>query len=322
MNKTKNIMLLGLLVLQIAVLAFLYRPGQHAAPVAGNLFKALAPEQVTSLSITGEGGKAIALTKKDGWQIDPGGFPADQSKIEALIKKLAELKAVRLVSQTTSSHARLKVAAGDFNRKVELGQVDAMTTFFLGTSPSAKSIHLRLSDAKEVYQINDLAAWEVQAEKESWWQTKYLSLKQDTLTGLRITNGSGALELAYDADKKAWQLKTAPETALDGKQVDTLVTPLLAIDIDSYQAKDFAPPKGKPLATVTYQTKEGEKTLEIWAKDKAEDGNQVVKASSSAFYAKAKDYVVKGILEAKQDSLIAKDKAEAKETEASPPPTN
>jgi len=305
MNNTKNTVLFVLLVLQVALIAFLYRPGQNAAPAAANLFKALSPDQVTALTITDDQGKAIALVKKEGWQISQGDFPADQAKIEGLITKLADTKTSRLVSQTPGSHARLKVAESDFNRKVELSQGDTKTVFFLGTAPSAKSIHLRLAEAKEVYQINDLAAWEVQTEKETWWQSKYLSQPAANLTGLTITNPAGTIELSFDAAKKAWQLKESPEKTLDVKRVEALLNSVTDITIASYLAKD-ASPKGQPLATVTYQAKEGAPTtLQVWAKDKPEDGDQVVKASSSAFSAKVKEYAVKEALEIKQQALIA-----------------
>ena len=328
MNKTKNTILIIILALQVALIAFLYRPGQNAAPKAANLFTTLSPEQLTSLVITNEQGKSLSLQKKSGWQISDGEYPVDQAKIDGLLKKLSDLKSSRLVSQTTGSHTRLKVADGDFSRKVELGQGDSKTTFYLGTSPSAKSIHLRLSDAKEVYQINDLSAWELQADKESWWQTRYVSQESSKLTGIRISNAMGTLELVNDADKKTWQVKSDPEKTLDSKKVDTLVNSLLDISIDSYQAKDFTP-KGKPIATVTYQTKDKDSTLEVWAKDaeqapvpdkgKPAEGNQVIKVSTSTFYAKAKDYVVKSALETKLDSLTAKP-ADTKETESSPMP--
>lgn len=305
MNNTKNTVLFVLLVLQVALIAFLYRPGQNAAPAAANLFKSLVPDQVTALTITDDQGKAIAVIKKEGWQISQGDFPADQAKIEGLLKKLADVKTSRLVTQTPGSHARLKVAESDFNRKVELSQGDTKTVFFLGTAPSAKSIHLRLLDAKEVYQINDLAAWEVQTEKETWWQTKYLSQPAANLTGLTIANPAGTIDLSFDAAKKAWQLKDSPEQTLDGKRVEALLNAVSDITITSYLAKD-ASPKGQPLATVTYQAKEGAPTtLQIWAKDKPEDGDQVIKASSSAFAAKAKEYAVKEALEIKRQALIA-----------------
>lgn len=304
MNKTKNTILFALLVVQAALIAFLYRPGQNAAPPAANLFKGLAPEHLTAMTITDEQGKSISLLKKEGWQLSQGEYPADQIKIEGLIKRLADLKSSRLVSQTTSSHGRLKVADSDFNRKVELGLGDAKTVFFLGTSPSAKSIHLRLADAKEVYQITDLAAWEVQTDKESWWQAKYLSQPSANLTGLTITNPQGTIELVPDG-KKGWQLKADPTTALDAKRLETLVNAISDVTVVSYLAKDFAP-KGQALATVAYQNKEGSTTLQVWAKDKKEDGDQVVKSSSSPFYAKVKDYVIKDALEIKQGDLIAK----------------
>jgi hypothetical protein len=328
MNNKKNIILFVLLLLQAALIVFLYRPNQNVGPVAANLFKSLSPDQVSSVLITNEQGASISLIKKDGWQISQGEFPTDSAKIEGLIKKLAGMKSSRLVSQTKSSHARLKVADGDFSRKVELGQGDSKITFFLGTSPSAKAIHLRLGEANEVYQVNDLAVWEVQADKESWWQTKYVSKKSADLTGLSISNGLGTIEFVNDAAQKAWQLKPASETAPDAKRVETLVNSLTEISIDSYLAKDFTP-KGKPIATITYQSKDGDSTVQVWAKDasppspdvakqdKQEESSQVIKASNSPFYAKAKTYVVKNALETNIKSLTAKPVAEAKAPGAS-----
>lgn len=325
MNNKKNIILFVLLALQVALIAFLYRPGQNAVPATANLFKSLSPSQVTSLLITNEQGKSVSLVKKDGWQMGEEGFPADQDKIDGLIKKLVEMKSSRLVSQSKSSHSRLKVAERDFSRKIELGQGDNKTTFFLGTSPSAKSIHLRLSEANEVYQVNDLAAWEVQADKESWWQTKYLG-QQSNLTELSINNASGTLDLINDSAKKAWQRKDSPETTLDTKKVETLLSSLLNISVDSYMPKDFAP-NGKPVATITYRSKDGENTLQVWGKDSAKplpekdaaagDDNLTLKASHSAFYAKAKAYVVKSAMEANIEGLTMKPAEEAKEPEQS-----
>jgi hypothetical protein len=315
----KNTMLVVLLVVQVALIGFLYRPGRNATPVAANLFKGLTPDQVTAMTITDDQGKSINLVKKGSWQITPGDFPADQAKIEGLLKRFAGMKSSRLVSQTNSSHLRLKVADTDFNRKIELQQGDKKSIFFLGTAPSSKSIHLRLDGAKEVYQVNGLSAWEVLADKESWWQTKYLSESGDKLTGLTIANGSGTIGLAKDG-KKGWQLKGSPDVALDADRAESLVNSASDITIASYLAKEFVPPTAKPIATITYQTKDGSTTLDIWAKEKKEDTDQLVKASNSPLYAKAKEYVVKGLLEAKLDSLKAKPATAAATPEATKAP--
>lgn len=300
----KNIVLLVLLITQAALIVFLYRPGQNVAPAADSIFTALTPEKVTSMTITDDQGESVSLVKKDGaWQLSQGEFPADQPKIEKLTKKFADSKSSRLVSQTAASHARLKVAETDFNRKIELGQGETKTIFFLGTAPSAKSIHLRLAEAKEVYQINDLSSWEVQADNESWWQTKYLSQPLTDLKGVTIANSHGTIELIKE-EEKGWQIKGEPDEPLDVKRIDTLLNSVSEIGIASYLAKDFVA-KGKPVVTLTYQTKEGATTLEAWAKEKPEDQDLVIKSSTSDFYAKVKEYVVKEAMEIKGNALIA-----------------
>lgn len=309
----KNIVLFVLLVAQVALIAFLYRPGQKVIPAAAHIFSSLTPDKVTAMTITDDQGKAITVAKIDGsWHLSQGAFPADQAKIETLIKKFADSKSSRLVSQTPASHARLKVADGDFNRKIELvtsqegmaeNQDEAKTVFYLGTAPSAKSIHLRLADAKEVYQINDLSSWEVQADNESWWQLKYFSQPLDTLSGVTIVNNQGTIDLTREGEKN-WQLKENAETALESKRVESLLNSVSEIGIASYLAKDFAP-KGKPIVTITYQAKDGAPVLQIWAKDKPEDADLVIKASTLPFYAKAKEYTLKEAMTIKAEALIA-----------------
>lgn len=300
----KNIVLLVLLIVQVALIAFLYRPGQKVTPSAANIFPSLAFEKVIAMTITDDQGKTITLAKKDGvWLLSQGEFPVDTTKIEELIKKFSDSKSSRLVSQTAASHARLKVGDTDFNRKVELTEGDVKTVFYLGTAPSAKSIHLRLAEAKEVYQIDDLSAWQVQTDKESWWQARYFSQSIETLTGLTLVNTKGTIELIKEGDKE-WRLKEKPESTLDSKRIEKLLASAGEISVASYQAKDFTSPKGKPVATITYQTKDGAPTLQIWAKDKPEDQDLLVKASQVVFYAKVKEYGVKELMEVSAESLI------------------
>ena len=306
MNNTKNIVLAVLLILQAGLVAYLYRPGQNQAPPAAAIIKDLAPESVSALTITDGLGKTLTLTlaKDKDWRISGSDYPADQEKIEALLKKFAAMKASRLVSQTPSSYARLKVADSDFNRKVALEAGGKQIVFYLGTAPSAKSIHLRLAGAKEVYQVSDLAAWEVLAEQDSWWQTKYVNLPAAELSALTIANAQGGIELLHD--QQNWRLAGKPDAALDSHPLETLLNAATQVSISSYLPKDFTP-KGQPVATITCREAKGGEplTIQIWDKDKPGDLDQPIKSSASPLYAKVKAYAVKELLAAKADSLLA-----------------
>jgi hypothetical protein len=118
-----------------------------------------------------------------------------------------------------------------------------------------------------------------------------------------IVNAQGTIELIKEGDK-GWRLKDKPEETLDSKRVEMLINSISEITIASYQAKDYAP-KAKPLTTVTYQSKDGDRTLQIWAKDKPEAQDMLVKASASAFFALAKEYGLKDAMDITVKALIA-----------------
>jgi hypothetical protein len=308
MNKAKNTGLFILLIIQAALIVYLYQPGRNTAPTAAPLFADLQADNIKNITITDDSAKSVRLQQAAGhWSVGAENYPADDSKIKGIIERIAKLKNSRLVSRSKGSHSRLKVGEQMFNRKVAMTDNDGKDiTFFLGTSPSSKAIHLRRAGNDEVYEVSGLTAWQLQADNESWWQTKYVTINPADLQSLTI-KGKENISLSRDA-KGDWQLADAPAgSTLDNKRIGELLDTISEISITGYESHDFTPP-GKPLATITYKTKDKNFDLQIWAKKDNKVDKQIIKNSNSKFYAKVSSYILKDTLELKQNELIQKTK--------------
>ncbi len=298
----RKTLLIILLIVQAGIIAFLYRPGQEAKVPDRALFDTLQIDKLTAMTITDDQDKNISLVLVDNkWQVGQGQFPGDTEAIDAILQKIAGLKSSRVVTRTKSSQGRLKVADSNYNRKIMLNGVDTNTVFYIGTAPNSKSIHLRIEGESQVYQVMGISSWELAAEQDSWWQSKYV--KQDTakLTGLELMNPMGKFGLQRGAED-AWQLADSDKTSLDQSKLDKLVDSVSRLSVDTYLDKGYQV-MGKPIAKITYHMEGLSYTLEIWDKND-ENGEHVVKRSDAKFFAKIKAYILKDILVAQSANLI------------------
>ncbi len=292
MNKTKNIGLFILLLIQAGLIVYLYQPAASAKPAAA-IFADLQPQKVKGISITDENGKTITLRRDEGsgWLVGADKFPGNGEKIERIIKKIATLKQTRLVARSKGSRVRLKVGEELFNRKITLSMAAGRKlTFFLGTAPSSKSVHLRRKGDDNIYQVSGLSTWQLGVDNPSWWQTKYVYINPDDLTALSL-RGKKNIELSRNG-KKVWQAAGAGAGQVVNKsRLNGLISTVCALDVTSYQAADFKP-QGKAVATITYKI--GAKTIElkIWPPD-VKTSDQLIKSSGSKFYARLPSYILK-----------------------------
>jgi len=304
MNKTKNIGLLILLLIQAGLIVYLYQPAASARPAAA-IFADLQPQKVNGISITDDNAKTIVLRREGGgWLVGADKFPGNGGKIERIIKKIAALRQNRLVARSKGSRVRLKVGDELFNRKITLSTAAGQKfTFFLGTAPSSKSVHLRREGDDNIYQVSGLSTWQLGVDNPSWWQTKYVDIKPEDLTALSL-KGKENIELSR-AGKKAWQAAGAGAGQVVNKpRLNRLISTVCALDITSYQAADFKP-SGKAVAVITYKLGAKSKTVElkIWPPN-VKTSDQVIKSSDSKFYARLPSYILKDTLGLTSSDLL------------------
>jgi hypothetical protein len=310
-----NLILVVLLVVQLALAAAVLWPRPASSVGEGaSLFPDLDVSRIVELTITGGDGQAIRLARQadaPGWILpDAGGYPVDEEKVSGLLSKLGALKADRLVTETSASHKRLRVAQDDFERRIEFALDDGTRhRLYLGSAPSYGVSHVRAEDQDQVYLTSDLPADDAGVDATSWTDRVYFSVPQDQLTALTLENGNGRFELRKEGDLWTMTGLAAGET-LDQNKIKTLVSRLTSVAMVQPLGREEQASYSldKPSAVVTLQAhseQDGDKAyvLRVGAKDPA-DNNYTVISSESPFYVQVAEFSVKDLVESGRQDLL------------------
>ena len=80
-----------------------------------------------------------------------------------------------------------------------------MANFFLGTSPSFKMVHARVSDKKEIVSV-ELNTYELEIDSDNWLDRGMIQIKKEKIASLSF----GDIQLTSKANK--WHLSELSET--------------------------------------------------------------------------------------------------------------
>ena len=309
MNRLHQI-LLGLLGVQLLLTAIMFGPRVFTSEAsAGPLWPDFEAEKVVEITVQDGDGNSVTLVKKDdAWVLPPyDDFPAQESKVTPLLEKIAGLQTNRLVTQTESSHKRLKVAKDDFNRLIELKLQNGDTfQLYLGSSGGAGATHVRPADRTEVYLASDLNTFDANARLSAWIDTQYYTVPESSVVGITLENANGRFE--FEKEGESWVMKGLAEGEnFKENNVISLVTRATSLRMTRPIGREEKPEFGldQPLATVTLRTKEGDTektyTLRIGALNE-EDNEYVASWSESPYFV----YISKFT----GDSFIEKTRAE------------
>lgn len=312
MNK-QNRMLAIILVIQLALTAFVFWPRQAATAGGGNLLAGLDAEKITRLTISDAQGQQIQLTKgATGWVLPQADdFPTLADKASNLLNKIAAIKTNRLIAQTSASHKQLKVAAQDYERLIELESSDgARYKLYLGTSAGYQNTHVRVEGQAQVYLAAGLAVSDMPVQPSGWIDTRYVAVPQDQIVALAVENKNGRLEFEKDAGG-AWTLKgLAADEQVNASAISSLVSRLASVAMLRPLGKTEQEAYGlkSPSAIVTIKTRDQggtEKTalLRVGSKD-SNDNSFVVNYSESPYYVRVSSYTVQDFVDkARQDFI-------------------
>jgi hypothetical protein len=307
-----NQVLTGILIVQLVVVGLVFWP--RAAPAAGGelLLGELQADQIVEVTIRDQEG-SIRLVKEVGtWVLpDAGDFPCKEDAVSGFLDKLVALKADRLVTQTRSSHGRLKVADDDFERIVEFALADGTShVLYLGTSPSYSVSHVRVKGQDQVYLVSDLSSMDATTSAGTWIDTQYVTLVQDQVYELTLENANGRFVFTKD-DAGTWTMSGlgADETFKESA-VTSLVSRVSALRMTrplGTEEKDYYK-LGQPLAVLTVRTRdEGgatqTHTLAVGAR-LVEENAHFTKWSDSPYYVLVAQYTVKEWIEGTRDGFL------------------
>jgi hypothetical protein len=230
MSRTHGI-LGGLLLLQVVLILVFRSPlaGVGAATPPHALLPALEAVTATRIELEGGDGKEKVTLRRTtaGWEVaEAGGFPADGTKVENLLADLKQLKVQRPVVSSDRHHESFKVREEDHEGRVRIygdGESPA-ADLILGSSPNYRTLHVRKADEDAVYEVRDLASYDVRAAASAWIDKVLVSVDRERVVGLRVANASGSFELAKRDG--SWSV-VAPagraDRALDPQKIDGLL---------------------------------------------------------------------------------------------------
>lgn len=159
--------LLGLLLVQLALIALLYWSGRPQTGLESQLL--LNALDVDRLLIRDADQSVLLARTTGGWVFpDENNAPADGPRIERLLDRVRGLQTGWPVATTVASHARFEVAADSYQRHVQLFSSDTQVAeFWVGTSPGFRKVHVRRSGDDAVYAVT-LNSFELPTRLIDW----------------------------------------------------------------------------------------------------------------------------------------------------------
>ena len=239
MSRTQ-LTLAGLLGVQVVLILVFHSP--FAAATAGlearPLLPALEAITPTLLEVQGEGDESLRLVRRDdGWGIESlGGFPADDTKVDELLRELKELRVRRPVVSSGRYLDTFKVADDDHEARLRLwadAAGDPTVDLIVGSSPNFRTCHVRVAGENSVYEVRGLSPYDLRPATSGWIERELVEVDEQQLVGLKLQNASGSFELTREAE--GWKLR-APDgsaaRALDAAKVESFVRSVASLRLD------------------------------------------------------------------------------------------
>jgi len=325
MSRTQTT-LAGLLVVQVALILLVRSPfsGGSSAAETRPLLPMLEVLTPTQIELLGDEQRRVSLIKDaQGWKLDGlGGFPADNEKVDELIDDLRALQVRRPVVTSSRYHRTFKVADDENGGRVRLWDnpaEDPDVELIVGSSSNYRAVHVRLGGDSKVYEVRDLAAYDMRADAEAWIEKDLVDVPEGELVGLSIVNKNGSFELVRQDDQ--WRA-SGSEQALDTDEVDSLVRSASSIQLAKPVGPKDATVHGfaEAAATVTLRYRPaGEPetadvsqiVVTIGAKPDEDSNERYITRSDFEFTGRVWESSIRALLEQKLDDLLADGDADA-----------
>ena len=182
--------LIAVLAVQIALAVVVLVRGDDAAELASHpILARFDAAKVTRLQVWGPDAKApIDLQKVNGTWIVASSFdyPADASKLDAVLAPIAKMSADAPIATSKSRHAQLKVAADQFERKLVITMDGKDTTLYLGGSAGLRRTAVRLGGDDRVYAATGVSAWTAGTTAVAWIDPEYVKIPRDDIAKVTI----------------------------------------------------------------------------------------------------------------------------------------
>lgn len=168
-----------------------------------------------------KGDQRVVLTRGgDGWQVSPGDYPADVSRITPMLDALAELHVTALVSESRN-YARYEL---DENQQIRVSAYkddNAVRTFLIGKAADTwRHTHIRLADDPNVYHARGNFRQDFDQSVESLRDKTILAFKNNDVTEFAIETGDRKIVLRKGSPTPPAKDDAAPTEAASEKAED------------------------------------------------------------------------------------------------------
>ncbi len=296
--KTGIILLATLAAAQVALTVVTHSDNTEVASesVSGVLLE-FDKAKVDQVSIQGVDGTVTLFKVNNGWQTADG-FPANQSKVTALLDKLADLKHGLPVGVSEQALVRFKVAIDDYESRVQLKQGDEiLADLYLGSGAGARQSHVRRQSDNVVYTTN-IGVYDAPVDVGEWQDKTVLQLDENKvksveLAGLKLERTSGSKDSVT-----IWQAAVLPDgKLLNQAEVNAGLQPLWILRFAEVLGKEAKPEYGlESPALVLKLTYDGGEREYRFGK-MADSDDYVLKVSDRDEYFRVAGYGVKPLVE-------------------------
>ncbi len=307
------LMLLGVQILAAIGLSLGGRGSLTPAALDSPLFQ-FDPKAVTAIRIEGGSEGPVTLGKADqGWVIaDLADFPADGTKLDQLLDKLAGLKRPLPVATSPEAQRRHKVADDGFERKVTLESGDKpVATLLLGDSPGFRRTFARPAGESAVYDL-ELALFDASDRRDDWLVRDNLRLGQETIE--RVSSGDWTLIKADGG----WRLDGFDQNP-DEAAVSGLLSRIANLGYRGVLGNADKPEYNQATPTLEISvglTGGAERQYRI---SQAKDSQDfVLKSSDRPWYFKLSEFDLEGLKDLSRDQLLGAKSPEAEAAPAAP----
>lgn len=312
MNRLQQILIV-ILVVQIALVGWLFWPRSAEVVSSGPLFGELSAEDIHSFSVEEDTGESIELTREGGgWVVSSAdNYPADSEKVDPILEKIFAIETGRLVTRTEDSHKRLQVADDDFLRRVYLMLADGKRyTLYIGSAPGASATHVRRGGQDQVFLTGELSSWEVSSSASDWMDTAYLSIPSVDVVAMTLENGQGTF-IFERGGEGIWQMEGIADEEFNPNKVDSLLTRLSNLSFAAPLGLQEQPSYGmnSPNATVVLELVDesgSSSEVSLWIGAEAdEDVGYTVRSSESEYYVRVSSFSVQDFVNFTREDFAA-----------------
>jgi hypothetical protein len=241
-------LLSAILVLQIGLVALAWWPEDRSALALRPLLE-IEKEEIVELRIARkptenqEPDPLHLIRGEEGWALaSAGGYPAAAEKVDELLDKLVGLEVRNPIATRSDSHNALDVGEKEYGRRVQLKTASGGVELVVGAAAS-NSVHVRLSDASEVYVARGLSEWSLGDTARSYYDADYVRADVSELSQLRIHNDNGSLGFVREGEQ--WRLEGAPEdVVLNQEEIESFLAEVTVVRVAEPVGREIRPDYG------------------------------------------------------------------------------